>query len=240
MYGLPIVRMRPLASIGATLLLALPALAGCGGSSSGNGVASKSAEEIVSASKTAADSASSVHVSGSIVTGGTPVTLDLTLAAGKGATGELSESGLSFKLIMMGNTVYISGSPAFYRHLGGTAAAQLLAGKWLKASATSGEFASFGSLANMRNLIDSTLASHGTLSKGSTTTVGGQSAIAVTDSTKGGTLYVATNGQPYPLEIRKTGSESGKITFDRWNQPVTITPPANSVDLSELKAATGH
>ncbi len=236
-------RLRPLTSPGSAAIAALAvialALGGCGGSSE-NGVASKSADEIVGAAKTAADSASSVHVSGSIVTGGTPVTLDLTLASGKGATGEISENGLSFKLIMTGDTVYMSGSPAFYRRIGGTAAVQLLAGKWLKAPATSGEFASFGSLANMRTLIDSTLSSHGTLAKGSTTTVGGQSAIAVTDTTKGGTLYVATKGQPYPLQITKTGAESGRITFDRWNQSVTITPPSNAVDLSELKAASGH
>lgn len=220
--------------------LALLAFAGCGGSSD-NGVASKSAEQIVAEAKKAADSASSVHVSGSIVTGGTPVTLDLTLASGKGATGEISENGVSFKLVMTGDTVYMSGSPEFYRRIGGNAAVQLLAGKWLKAPATGGEFASFGSLANMRTLIDSTLTSHGTLAKGSTTTtVGGQSAIAVNDTTKGGTLYVATKGNPYPLQIVKAGSESGKITFDRWNQSVTITPPSNSVDLSELKAASGH
>jgi hypothetical protein len=228
--------VRRRASSAACLALSVSLLVGCGGgSSSDNGVTSKSADQIVNAARTAADSASSVHVSGSIVTGGAPVTLDLTLAAGKGATGEISENGLKFKLIMTGNTVYISGSPEVYRRLGGAAAVQLLAGKWLKAPATGGEFASFGSLANMRTLIDSTLASHGTLAKGSTTTIAGQSAIAVTDTTKGGTLYVATKGQPYPLQIAKTGSESGKITFDRWNQPVTITPPANSVDLSELK-----
>jgi hypothetical protein len=70
--------------------------------------------------------------------------------------------------------------------------------------------------------------------------VNAQQAIAVTDSSKNGTLYVATTGKPYPIEISKGGSESGKITFDRWNQPVAITAPANSVDLAELKAAGRH
>lgn len=234
-----VVRLRPLSGTGLVLVLSLAALAGCGGSS-GNGVAAKSAEEIVNESKLAADSASSVHVTGSLVTGGSPITLDLSLVAGKGARGELSENGLSFKLILIGRTAYISGSSAFYRHLGGTAAVQLLAGKWLRASATTGEFASFSSLADMRKLIDSTLTSHGVLKKGATTSVGSQQAIAVTDSTKGGTLYVATTGKPYPIEISKSGAESGKISFDRWNQPVAIAAPASSVDLSELQKAAGH
>jgi hypothetical protein len=220
----------------ALLALGLPALTGCGGSSSGNGVASKSANEIVSASKAAADEASSVHVSGSLVTSGAHVTLDLSLASGKGATGSLSENGKSFKLIMVGNTAYINASPAFYRQLGGAAAAQLLAGKWLKAPANTGEFAQLGQLASMSRLIDAVLSGHGKLAKGATTTIGGQSAIAVTDSSKGGSLYVATTGQPYPLQISKTGSEGGKITFDRWNQPVSIKAPAKSIDVTELQA----
>jgi hypothetical protein len=238
----PTVRLRPLSSTGSSFLLALVALAGCGSSStsSGNGVAAKSAAEIVNESRLAADSASSVHVSGSVNSSGSPVTLDLSLASGKGGTGEISQNGFAFKLVLTGTTAYISGSSAFYRHLGGAAAAQLLAGKWLKVPATTGEFSSFSSLANMSKLIDATLASHGALQKGATTTVGGQQAIAVTDTTKGGALYVATTGKPYPLQISKGGAESGKITFDRWNQPVTITPPASSVDLSELKSLSGQ
>ena len=78
--------------------------------------------------KTAADSASSVHVSGSIVSSGSPITLDLELLAGKGGRGQISENGLSFDLIQVGGTAYISGSPAFYSHFGGPAAAQLLRG----------------------------------------------------------------------------------------------------------------
>jgi hypothetical protein len=233
------VRLRRLPTTCFLLLLALVALVGCGSSSS-SGVSSKTAAQIVSESKAAADSASSVHVSGSLKSGGTPVTLDLDLVAGKGARGEISQGGASFKLILLGDTAYISGSPAFYRSLGGSAAAQLFNGKWLKASAKTGEFASFSQLGDMRKLIDTTLASNGTLTKGATTTVNGQKAIAITDASKDGTLYVATGGKPYPLQISKGGSESGKITFDNWNQPVTIATPANSVDLSELKAAAGH
>ena len=223
------------------LLLVLAALTGCGKSgSSGNDITSKSAEEIVKESKAAADAATAVHVSGSLKSGGAPVTLDLSLVAEKGAQGEISQNGASFKLILVGDTAYISGSPAFYRSLGGSAAAQLFKGKWLKASATSGEFASFKQLADMRQLIDTTLAAHGTLVKGATTTVNGQPVIGITDSTKDGTLYVATTGKPYPLQIAKGGSESGTITFSKWNQPATITAPSNSVDLSELKALAGH
>jgi hypothetical protein len=235
----PIVRLRSLLLLAGAFALALFALPGCGSSSSGNGVASKGAEEIVKEAKTAADGASSVHVSGSVNSGGSPVTLDLNLAAAKGASGQISQNGSTFKIVIDGATAYISGSDAFYRRLGGSAAAQLLAGKWLKVSTNTPEFASFGSLTNMRKLLDTVLVGHGTLQKGSTTTVGGEQAIEVKDTTRGGSLYVATTGKPFPLQISKTGSEAGAIKFDKWDEPVTITAPASSVNLSELKSLAG-
>lgn len=229
-----------LSIIGSLLVLTLPALTGCGSSSSGNGVASKGAQQIVAEAKSAADSASSVHVSGSVNSGGSPVTLDLSLASGKGATGEVSQNGSTFKIVIDGETAYISGSDAFYRKLGGSAAAQLLAGKWLKVATSTPEFASFASLTNMRKLLDTVLVGHGTLEKGSISTIDGQRAIAVKDTTLGGTLYVATDGKPYPLQVTKGGSEAGTIGFDKWDEPVEITAPASSVDLSELKSLAGH
>jgi len=222
-------------AIGTVLLAGL--LAGCGSSSSGNGIAAKSPTDIVAAAKVAADAASSVHVSGSIVSGGSPITLDLNLLAGKGGRGRLTENGLGFELIETGGTVYIKGSAAFYRHIGGTAAAQLLQGKWLKAPTTSKEFASISSLTNLRALIDTTLANHGTLAKGGTTTINGQKVLGVTDTGKGGTLYVAETGKPYPAEITKSGAGGGTIAFDRWNESVSLAAPANAIDIAQLQSA---
>jgi hypothetical protein len=234
-------RLRSLPLAGSLLALAVPALVGCGSSSSGNGVASKSAEEIVGEARKAADSASSVHVSGSVNSGGSPVALDLSMAAGSGASGQISQNGSTFKIIVAGGDAYISGSSAFYSKLGGSAAAQLLSGKWLKVPVSTPEFASFASLTNMRKLLDTVLVGHGQLEKGSTTTIAGQQAIAVKDTTRGGTLYVATTGKPYPLQIVKSGSEAGTISFEKWDEPVSVSAPASSVDLSELKSlATGH
>ena len=232
-------RLRSLSLAGSLLACALPALAGCGSSSSGNGVASKTPEQIVAEAKSAADGASSVHVAGSVNSGGAPVSLDLNLASGKGATGQVSQNGSTFRIIIDGQDAYISGSDAFYSKLGGSAAAQLLAGKWLKIATSTPEFASFASLANMRKLLDTVLVGHGTLEKGATTTIGGQQAIAVKDTTRGGVLYVATGGKPYPLQITKSGSEAGTISFTAWDEPVSISAPANSVDLSELKGLAG-
>jgi hypothetical protein len=216
----------------------LVALAGCGGSS-GNGVAGKSPAEILAATKAATDAASSVHVSGSIVSGSSPITLNMQLLADKGGRGQLSENGLAFELIQVSGTVYIKGSAAFYKHIGGTAAAQLLQGKWLKAPSNDSDFASLSQLTDLRQLVDQTLANHGTLKKTGTSTVNGQKVVGITDTTKGGTLYIAATGKPYPIEISKNGSGGGKISFDRWNEAVTLSAPANAIDVAQLQAA-GH
>jgi hypothetical protein len=231
-------RLRPLAGAAVALALSSGLLGACGGSSSsGNGIASKSPKEIVAETRAAAEKASSVHVSGSIASASAPIALNLDLAAGRGGHGQLSEGGVGFEVIQTGGTVYIKGSPAFYRRIGGPAAAQLLQGKWLKAPATSSDFASISSLTDLRKLIDSALASQGKLTKSATKTVNGQPVVGVTDVTRGGTLFVATKGAPYPVAIVKSGSSGGKVNFARWNEPVTIRPPADAIDISQLRSS---
>lgn len=224
-------------SLGLGLVLAL--LSGCGSSSpSGNGVASKTPTQIVAAAKAAAAGAASAHVAGSIVEGGKPITLDMELVAGKGGKGRISLEGLTVSIIQLNGAVYINGSTAFYRHVAGAAAAQLLQGKWLKAPASSSDFASLASLTDLGKLIDTTLASHGKLAGAGTKTIAGQKAVGVTDVTKGGTLYVASTGSAYPIELVKSGASGGKIVFNRWNKPVTLTAPANAVNINQLQS--GH
>lgn len=177
-----------------------------------------------------------MRVSGSTVTGGSPITLDLSLVTGKGGRGRLAENGLSFELIEIDGTLYINGSSAFYTHFAGPAAAQLLHGKWLKASTSNASFAGLSSLTDLHKLLDAALTtSNNTLVAAGTKRIGGQPAVGVKDTAQNGLLYVATTGPAYPLEITKSGTGGGTITFSEWNKPVTLTPPANAVDIEQLQ-----
>jgi hypothetical protein len=212
------------------------ALAACGSSSSsssGNGVAGKSPDEIVNAAINSVSTVKSVHVSGMVTDQGMPITLDLNLASGQGGTGTLAQNGLSFQIVAVNQTVYINGSQAFWEHFGGAAAAKLFQGKWLKAPAT-GQFSSFAQLTNPQQLLTKVLSSHGSLTKGSTSTVNGQPVIAVHDASHGGTLYVATTGPAYPIQVTGSGAQSLHLTFDKFNEPVTLTPPSGAIDISQL------
>jgi hypothetical protein len=224
----------------ASILVALalaPALAGCGGSSpEGNGVASKRPAEIVAVASAAATAAASVHVAGSILSEGKPISLNMELDAEKGGQGQLRLGDLSIDVVNVDRAVYVKAGGAFYSRFAGPAAARVLQGKWLWGSSVSGPLASFTSLTELRKLLSSTLAAHGGLSRtATTTTINGQKAVGVTDAAGAGTLYVASTGTPYPLEIVKRGVGAGKLVFDRWNQPVSLAVPPNPVNLDRLQ-----
>ncbi|MGO9320323.1 MAG: hypothetical protein ACLQBY_05925 [Solirubrobacteraceae bacterium] len=210
-------------------------LAGCGGAPSGNGVASKTPAQIVAAAKAAAVSAASVHVAGSIVSEGKPISLNMELVAEKGGKGRVALDGLSFRLIDVDDAVYINGSTAFYTRFAGVTAARVMRGKWLKGAET-GALQPLASLTRLRSLLNGTLAGHGTLSRGPNASVDGQPAVGVSDTAIGGTLYVAGTGAPYPLEIVKRGIGGGKIVFDQWNQPVSLSVPANAININQLQS----
>ncbi len=214
--------------------------ASCGGSSggsggSGNGISSKSPDQIFTAVSSAVDGVSSVHVAGTLTSGGSNTTLDLNLVNGKGGQGSMSQDGLGFKIVAVGNNVYLNGGSAFWQKFGGNAAVHLFSGKWLKAPAT-GQLSSIARLTSVRTLFTKLLSgSHANLTKGSTSTVNGQKVIALKDTATGGTLYVATSGKPYPIEVIKAGSNGGQMTFDHFNQTFSLSPPANSIDVSQLQ-----
>jgi hypothetical protein len=212
------------------------ALAGCAGSSAtSNGVASKTPAQIVTLATSAAASAASVHVAGSIVGEGRPISLNMELDAEKGGQGRVTLGDLSIELVNVDRAVYIKAGAAFYSRFAGHAAARLLQGRWLRGSNTVGPLASFTSLTNLRKLLSGTLAGHGALSRATSTTVEGRRAVAVSDASGGGTLYVASTGTPYPLEIVKRGPNGGKLVFNRWNQSVSLAVPPNPIDISQLQ-----
>ena len=219
------------------LVLAGVVLAGCGGhgkSAASNGEASKSADKVLADAKAAADSASSARVSGNIVSGGTAIKLDLSMGSGQ-ANGSMSTSGFSFDLIRIGNTAYIKGSDDFYKHFAGAAVAQLLHGKWLKASIVSGRFASLAPLTSISVLFDKVASNHGKLANDGGKTFDGQKVVEIRDTSDNSKLYVAATGKAYPVAIvgGKKG-QSGTITFSDWNKPLQVSAPKGALDISKL------
>ena len=184
--------------------LAVVLLAACGSSApSGGALASKTPDQIVAAARAAAQDAATVHVSGSMLSGGKPISLDMELVAGKGGKGQIVVDGLRVALIAAERAVYVNGNSALYTRIAGPSAARVLQGRWLKVPPKSPSFAPLNSVASIDGLVGTTLAATGASCPPRPRMVAGVPAVGVSDPTKGGTLYVAATGVPYPLEIVK-------------------------------------
>lgn len=230
----PTMRVSTLAVVLAALVLAA-----CGSSSKKadkpNGEASKPPARVLADAKAAATSASSVHVSGSLASNGTPGTIDLVTAPGKGAKGSASINGLKFDAIRIGDTVYIHGSDDFYKHFAGAAIAPLLHNRWIKASANDGRLKSLASQTDIRNLFDEVSSHHGKLSNIGESTYKGQQVVLIRDASDNSKLYVAATGKPYPVAL--VGGKKGQtlnLAFDDWNKPVSLAPPKDAIDISQF------
>jgi hypothetical protein len=223
------------------LLAAAVLLSGCGGGGGGsdNGVADKSADDIVAAALDAAQNADSVYVHGGTTTGNQPIQIDMHLVRGQGGAGHLVANGLSFDLVRIGDKAYFKGDADFWKQFGGATLAQLLADKWVEAPAKTGDLASLTPLTDVGQLFNAILTNHGTLEKGDTTDVNGTSAITVKDTDENGTLYVATEGQPYPLKLEGGGDAAGTMEFENWDESYDLKAPEGALDLEKLKAAGG-
>jgi hypothetical protein len=229
------VRMGRQFSTGLLAAAVLAALAsGCGGGGASNGEAAKSAAAVFSDARHAAVAAKSVHVAGALNDSGKALNLDLVLAHGKGK-GTMSESGLSFQIARVGKVAYIKGTDAFLRQFAGVAAAQLFHDRWLKGPVDSGALASLAPLTDIVQLFNGAFGgSHGKLVNKGETTYKGQKAVLIVDSSDGSKLYVAATGTPYPIAAAETGNSKGAITFDHWNDSVSIDAPKGAVDMTKL------
>src|SRR6266568_1722346 len=209
-------------------VLALALLAGgCGGSgsSSGNGEAAKSGVQVYTDAKSAATSASAVHISGTFKDAGKNVTLDLVVGA-VAAKGFMAQDTARADIARVGNTAYMQASAAFWRTFAGAAAAQLLHDRWLKGSATKQPFAAFAQFMSIDALISDAFKGHGKLTNIGERTYKGQKVVAIKDAKDGSIIYVAATGKPYP--VAATGG--GSISFTDWNKDVSISAPRGAVN----------
>jgi hypothetical protein len=232
-----VTRTTPLALAAALAVGALITTA-CGSSSSSsstatNGEASKTATQILSDTRAAAKSASSVHV---VINGlpGTVSSATLDLSRNTGATGTLTFKGQPVNLVIVDNQTYFKGSAGFWTAAtGSSASAKLFADKWLKipSATAASSVSSITSLTDMNTFFTGLLAASGKLTNAGATTFNGQPAVEL-KSSKGGSLFVATTGQPYPIGLKQGSAQgNGQGTFTNWNVPVTVTAPAGAVSL---------
>ncbi|MGW2562781.1 hypothetical protein ACWCXB_26735 [Streptomyces sp. NPDC001514] len=228
--------------------VAAVALAGAGPALADDDIDSLSAQQISDRAKKAMLSATSVHVSteGDLHPAGSVSKLDLTMDRDGNCAGTVSTGAKgSVEIIKRGDTVWMKPDELFWKSQvpgSGQQAAELFKGRYLRGSTNDSMLRSMADVCDLGRLLDSIADSPDTkvpLTKGGRTKVDGVDVIAVTGKRAGRTttMYVATEGKPYPVKLETTaGSARASITLSAYNEPVpSATPPADkSVDISRL------
>jgi hypothetical protein len=177
----------------------------------------------------------SVRFAGTMTDSGQVITMALTLVRGKGCQGSMGLQGKgTFQMVYNGASIWMLPSDSFYKSMGGTSSViSLLSGKWLKLGKTS-DLSDFSSFCSLSSLVSQMKGNPTKATKGTDTTVDGQRAVTLHQTTGGqfGTAYVSDAAKPELLKIpAPQGSTTGSITFSDYGVPVTITPPPASKTL---------
>jgi hypothetical protein len=217
------------------------ALSACGSSSNtANPLASLSAAKIEAEATANAVAAAMVTLNGTITQSGQTDTIDdLGIKRGVGCAGTIGVSGKgSFKLIIIGSTVYINPDRQFWIANAGSNASEVIAlinGRYLKTTTSDKNITGIGDLCDVHNLLTSGPPT--TETKEAVTTLGGIRVLPLKVS-DGSTDYVTDTSSPQFVEAtspKGSANGSGKVTI-AFNTPVTVAaPPASQViDGSQL------
>jgi hypothetical protein len=234
--------LNRLAGAGALAAAAVLTVTACGSSSSStSALAGMSPDQIVQKSVANLKAASSVRISGQVVSSGQTIAVDLTDVAAKGCQGTIglaapatsstkAVSGTA-DIVEVDSIVYMKLSNSFFTSAGLPASEfSQVSGKYIKLASGS-NLASFAQLCNPSTLSTAFSKEDTGFAKAGTATVNGQPTLAFKQpkNPSNGTVYVSEAATPQILRIAGPASQ-GSIDFSDYNAPATITaPPASQI-----------
>ncbi|MFV0133790.1 hypothetical protein ACLGIH_11215 [Streptomyces sp. HMX87] len=233
MTVIPRRRTRRAALAGAVCALAVAGtgLTGCGGEdpdAGTNGVGKLPADKIQARTRTAAESAPAVRLSGTVVTSGRTYKLDMRLKP-DGGTGSVTAGGRTFRLLRIGEQLFLKADAEFWSSDGGNAdaaAAEKLGGKYVTVPQGDPSYKKFIGFADKDVLLDGLLTLHGTVETDGRHRQAGVRTIRISgDQGAGGSLDVSLEGKPYPVRLVRAG-KAGTISFSDWGQDFPLQEPA--------------
>ncbi|MEU1675391.1 hypothetical protein ABZ752_25695 [Streptomyces roseifaciens] len=253
-------RTRKAALVGALCAGLSVVLTGCGGGggtkdpdAGTNGVGRLDPAKIQDKARSAAREASSVHLSGSVVSQGRTYKLDMRLKR-DGGTGRVASDASTFELLRVGDELFLKAPAAFWSRGDkddkgakgatgdGAAAAGKLEKKYVKVPAGDPAYQQFKGFTDKNVLLDGLIGLHGKLARGEHGTVAGVPTIRVNGAGgSGGTLDVSLMDTPYPLRVRRAGG-AGQLELSDWGKDFALTPPPkqDTVDYGKRIPAAGE
>lgn len=228
--------------------IALSAAACTSSGSSGSATPSATAlsgtpDQIVQKAVNDLKAATSLQISGNVVSSGTNVKLDLTDVAATGCKGTIaldtgasdSSTGTavtgSADLIEVSSTVYMKLDQSFFKNLNLPASVfDQVTGKYIEVTSKS-ELANFAQLCDPSNLASGFDKEVTGFVKDGTATINGQATEAFKQPSHAGSgiVYISQSSTPEIVRLQGPSGE-GQINFTNYNVPATITaPPASEV-----------
>ncbi|TPQ16072.1 hypothetical protein [Streptomyces sporangiiformans] len=210
-------------------------LTGCGGedpNAGTNGVGKLPADEIQARTAKAAGAADAVRLSGSVVSNGRTYKLDMRLKS-NGGTGSVTSKNMDFRLLRVGEHLFLKADKAFWDHEegkggaghGDTEAADKLGGMYVKVPKGDPAYQRFSGFTDKNVLLEGLLTLHGTLATDGHHEQSGIRTIRITgDKGSGGTLDVSLEGRPYPLRLARAGG-AGTLRLTEWGKDFTLEEP---------------
>ncbi|MEP6598975.1 MAG: hypothetical protein ABJB98_05940 [Actinomycetota bacterium] len=246
------------AALTVTSVLMAGALAGCGGSTGGNGtpasgaassatassgsgadLSSLTAQQLLDKAKAELAAAKSFRVTGNAISDGTAVAVDMGFTAA-GSAGSVTLGGAKIELRSIGQTMYFRAPDSFWRkQLGGKADVVLavVSGKWIKTSPTDPRYADLGSFTSRQQFIDTLQgdASAGQMVKTDGKTIDGVDCLGLKNADS--ILYLAKDtARPIAAEPVPGTKDVGQAKFSDYDAvpEVTAPPVAETIDATKL------
>lgn len=192
----------------------------------------------VSDVKTAMQSASAVHVKGTMTDSSSNISLDVQLNNNGTASGTIGMGGASYPIVLADKVVYIQFTADVVKSAGLDATSgpgKTLVNKWVPSTSPLMSGSDLGT--SVAPLLDynqfiTQIVQHipsGTMKRGKSDVVDG---TPVTDYTMsdGTPAAIATSTPHYLMQLKPSPSDggSGELDFTGWNQPVPVQAPSKS------------
>ncbi|WP_229883741.1 hypothetical protein [Streptomyces omiyaensis] len=205
-----------------------------------NGVGKLSAPEIEREARTAADAATAVRLAGTLVSRGGTFKLNMRLKQ-NGATGSVTTKNSTFELLRVGDALYLKADAGFWTHEGDgdgkpteadTEAADKLDDMYVKVPHDDPSYKQLRGFTEMDQLLRGLIGLHGDVVKGDRDQIGGVRTVKVKggEDGEGGTLDVALEGSPYPLQFARGGG-AGLVVLSEWDKDFPLAAPARGETL---------
>ena len=199
-----------------------------------NGVGKLTAAEIQAKTKQAAESAKTVRLAGTVLTDGTTYTLDMSLKD-DGGTGSVTSKESTFRLLRVGEHLYLKADAEFWSDQGGsggassetdTAVADKLSGMYVKVPTDDPTYKQFSGFTDKDVLLDGLLTLQGDLSTDGYHEQSGTRTFRITGGDgSGGSLDVSLEGTAYPLLLVRAGN-AGTLRLTDWGKDFALDEPS--------------